>query len=692
MSPTARLYDVEIRHVRVTPVRHDVGYRTHWWLVDLDHLPRVPGLVAFEARDHLGDPTATIRSNVDALLAAHGSDRPARVSMLTSARSAGYVFNPLSVFWAHDAAGAVTAVVAEVHNTYGERHAYVVRPDDAGRAEVGKQFYVSPFNDVSGHYTMSLPEPADTLAITVTLHREGERPFVASVRGTGRPATPAVVASTLLRDPLVTRRARAAITAHGIRLWTKRLPVVERPAHDPGPHVGSPRPTTERPARMSNTAEKLSAIVKDVAGVELPVRIRAWDGSETGPAGAPTVVVRNRRALRRLLFAPGEMGLARAYVTGDLDFVGTDGRNDGRVLADGFQRVWALAREQDVRKPTAKAVAKAAATAVRMGVVGRPPQRPVSEAALTGRLHTRGRDRAAISHHYDLSNDFYRLILDPKMAYSCAYYPDPAGSVETDGYTVADAQRDKLDLVCRKLGLEPGMKLLDIGCGWGSMILHAAEHFGVTAVGVTLSAQQRDEIEKRIAEKGLADRVTVRLQHYREFADDPTFEQGSFDAVSSLEMGEHVGEEHYPDYTRMMFDALRPGGRLLLQQMSRHTGTAPGGGAFIESYIAPDMHMRPLPQTMAFVEGPGFEIRDVEAMREHYVRTVRDWIDTFEANREEAVRLVGEEVYRVWQLYLVGGAMAFDENRMGVDQILAVRPDGVGRASMPGRRPWATSA
>ncbi|MHA3703930.1 class I SAM-dependent methyltransferase [Jatrophihabitans sp. YIM 134969] len=444
---------------------------------------------------------------------------------------------------------------------------------------------------------------------------------------------------------------------------------------------------------MPTTAEKLTTIVKDVAGVDLPVRIRAWDGSEAGPTDAPTVVVRNRRALRRLLFAPGEMGLARAYVTGDLDVVGTDGVNSGQVLEDGFRRVWALARTQDVRKPTAGAVARAARSALRLGVVGRPPKRPASEAVLSGRLHTRGRDRAAISHHYDLSNDFYRLILDPKMAYSCAYYPDPAGSEATDGtgsssYGVADAQRDKLDLVCRKLGLQPGMRLLDIGCGWGSMILHAAEHYGVTAVGVTLSAQQRDEIEKRIAEKGLADKVTVRLQHYREFADDPTFEQGSFDAVSSLEMGEHVGEEHYPDYTQMMFDALKPGGRLLLQQMSRHAGTAPGGGAFIESYIAPDMHMRPLPQTLGFVEGAGFEIRDVEAMREHYVRTVRDWIATFETNRDAAIRLVGEEVYRVWQLYLVGGAMAFDENRMGVDQMLAVKPDRSGGASMPGRRPW----
>ena len=233
-----------------------------------------------------------------------------------------------------------------------------------------------------------------------------------------------------------------------------------------------------------------------------------------------------------------------------------------------------------------------------------------------------------------------------------------------------DAQTSKLEFVCQKLGLTAGQRLLDVGCGWGSMILYAAREHGVRATGITLSAEQRDFIAARVAEQGLADRVEVRLQHYREFDSAP----GSFDAVSSIEMGEHVGEQHYPGYVDMMRDALKPGGHLLLQQMSRHEGTAPGGGPFIESYIAPDMHMRPLWQTIRHLESGGFEVRDVEAMREQYVRTVAHWIETFEANYDRFVELQGEEVARVWRLYLVGGGLAFEQGRMGVDQILARKP------------------
>ncbi|MDP9092530.1 MAG: cyclopropane-fatty-acyl-phospholipid synthase family protein, partial [Actinomycetota bacterium] len=292
-------------------------------------------------------------------------------------------------------------------------------------------------------------------------------------------------------------------------------------------------------------------------------------------------------------------------------------------------------------------------------------------------IHSLGRDRAAISHHYDLSNDFYALLLDETMAYSSAYFTSPEQSL-------ADAQRAKLDLICRKLTLGPGMRLLDVGCGWGSLILHAAEHYGVHATGVTLSARQCDHVGKQIADRGLSDLVRVRLQDYRELA-----EVGErFDAVSSIEMGEHVGESQYPVYAGVLFGALAPTGRLLLQQMSRRADSAPGGGAFIESYIAPDMHMRPLAETIGFLEAAGFEVRDVEAMREQYVTTVERWIDTFERNYPSFVALVGEEVARVWRLYLVGGALSFEQGRMGVDQILAVKQSGHGASAMPSGRPW----
>ncbi|WP_375476257.1 class I SAM-dependent methyltransferase [uncultured Jatrophihabitans sp.] len=422
----------------------------------------------------------------------------------------------------------------------------------------------------------------------------------------------------------------------------------------------------------ATVADQLAALLRDVAGLDLPVRLRAWDGSEAGPADGPTLVIRSRRALRRLLWAPGELGLARAYVAGDIDVEGD--------LADGFRRAWRVARNRPSTGVSLSVAAKGRAVlaAAKLGAFGTPPKPPAAEARLTGRLHTQRRDRAAIAHHYDLSNDFYQLLLDEHMAYSSAYYT-------ADEQSLHDAQTAKLDLVCRKLDLRPGMRLLDVGCGWGSLILHAAEHYGVSAVGVTLSAQQRDFIVKRIADRGLAERVEVRLQDYRELADVGE----AFDAVSSIEMGEHVGEGQYPVYAGILHDALKPTGRLLLQQMSRHQGTAPGGGAFIESYIAPDMHMRPLARTLQHLENAGFEIRDVEAMREHYVRTVEHWIDTFDRHYEEFVALQGEEVARVWRLYLVGGALAFDEGRMGVDQFLCVKPTVDGGSGMPATRPWA---
>ncbi|TQM14448.1 cyclopropane-fatty-acyl-phospholipid synthase [Pseudonocardia kunmingensis] len=420
-------------------------------------------------------------------------------------------------------------------------------------------------------------------------------------------------------------------------------------------------------------APQLAALVEGVLGAPLPVRIRAWDGSEAGAADGPVAVLRHRRALRRLLWNPGELGLARAFVAGELDVEGD--------LAEGLSRFWRLAREHGPSgvRPTRSDALAAARLAARFGVLGPRPHPPASEARLGGGLHTRRRDRAAIAHHYDLSNEFYAFLLDPRMAYSCGYWTRPA----SPSYGLADAQRDKLDLICRKLGLRPGMRLLDVGCGWASLLVHAAQHHGVTAVGVTLSAQQRAFGLARVRELGLDDRVEIRLQDYREIDDPP------FDAVASIEMGEHVGEDNYPVYARQLHRLLVPRGRLLLQQMSRGaagTNSAPGGGAFMERYVAPDMFMRPLGSTLDLLEAAGLEVVDVHALREHYVHTVRPWLDTLQDRRDEAVALVGEEQYRIWRLYLAGAALAFEENRMGVHQVLMVRPDAEGRSGLPRAR------
>ncbi len=421
-------------------------------------------------------------------------------------------------------------------------------------------------------------------------------------------------------------------------------------------------------------AAELDKALRPLVRGELPVHLTAWDGSSAGPVTAPRVVLRSPDALRRLLWNPGELGAAQAYVTGEIDVEGD--------LGEALAHVWAVARERGLNgvRPSPMTVAKVLRVAAKLGVVGGPLPTPATQANIRGRLHSLLRDRAAISHHYDLSNDFYALILDPQMAYSCAYFTRNApGTPQDSDYGLEDAQRDKLDLVCRKIGLERGMRLLDVGCGWGSLSLHAAAEYGAHVVGVTISREQKAFIDKRIAERGLQDRVEIRLQDYREVPDGP------FDAVASLEMGEHVGEKNYARYAQALYDNAKPGARVLIQQMSR-TGRHPGGGPFIESFIAPDMTMRPVGESVAYLERAGLEVRDVHGLREHYVWTVDAWLEKFESRWDDVVEMVGLEMARVWRLYLVGGGMSFEQGRMGVDQILAVKPTAAGRSLMPAVR------
>jgi cyclopropane-fatty-acyl-phospholipid synthase len=397
-------------------------------------------------------------------------------------------------------------------------------------------------------------------------------------------------------------------------------------------------------------AEVIAALLAH-AGLDLPVRLRAWDGSEAGPLDGPVLVARSPRALQRILWRPGELGLARAYVSGDLDVEGD--------LTDGLRRAHALGPRPGLRPfglaGTGLAAVRAAA---RLGLLAPPPEPPRCELRLRGRRHSRARDQAVIAGHYDVPSAFYQLILDPSMAYSCAYWDG--------GQDLATAQRAKLELIGRKLALAPGQSLLDMGCGWGSLTIHAARA-RVRVTGVTLSREQGGYVRRRARGLGLTeDRVQVRIQDYRDPLDGP------YDAIASVEMGEHVGAARYPAFCAALYGRLRPGGRLLIQQMSRTTRR--GGGPFIESYIAPDMDMRPVGDTVRLIQTCGFEVLGVEAMREHYARTIRAWLENFEANLPAITTILTAEQVRVWRLYLAGGALAFEQGRMGVDQILAVKP------------------
>ena len=434
-----------------------------------------------------------------------------------------------------------------------------------------------------------------------------------------------------------------------------------------------------------SVALKLSELISPLTGGELPVHLVAWDGSTAGPDDAPTVRLTSPKALRRLLWHPGELGAAQAYVTGEADIDG----DLGLALKQIRQRL----AERGVRSlsPSPTVLAHGFRVARELGVLGRRLPPPKSQARLGGRLHSLRRDSSAISFHYDLSNAFYEAILDAHMTYSCAYVTEPTVTLsagrESEAYSLEDAQWDKLDLICRKVGLNErtGLRVVDIGCGWGSFTLHAAREYGAHVLAVTISAEQQQYVEARAAEQGVGDLVEVRLQDYREIRDGP------FDAVVSIEMGEHVGDVNYPTYAKTLHRLAAPGARVLIQAMSR-PGSNPGGGPFIENFIAPDMSMRPVGQTVSLLERAGLEVRDVHALREHYVWTVRAWEKRFHARRAELVDLVGEEVCRVWQLYLAGGALTFEQGRMGVDQILMVRRLRSGSSGLANARPVSWSA
>jgi cyclopropane-fatty-acyl-phospholipid synthase len=399
---------------------------------------------------------------------------------------------------------------------------------------------------------------------------------------------------------------------------------------------------------------------------EAPIVVEAYDGSRHGPADAPIRLrLRSPKALSYLLTAPGQLGFARAYVAGEVELVG-DAYTALSVLWS--HRIGQLSWAD--RLTVLRGVDPAALRWVE------PPAEEFGARRLRyGLRHSKARDAEAISHHYDVSNRFYELVLGPSMTYTCACYP-------TADATLEQAQAHKYDLVCRKLGLRPGMRLLDVGCGWGGMVRHAATHYGVHAIGVTLSRKQAEWGRKAIAEAGLHGVAEIRHGDYRDVAET------GFDAVSSIGLTEHVGAHNLPGYFRFLRARLAPRGRLLNHCITRPTTTEPARSrGFIDRYVFPDGELEGVGRIISAMQDNGFEVRHEENLREHYARTLAGWCANLDASWEEAVAEVGASRARVWRLYMAGSRLGFERRSIELHQVLGVGTED-GEAGFPLRPDW----
>jgi cyclopropane-fatty-acyl-phospholipid synthase len=411
----------------------------------------------------------------------------------------------------------------------------------------------------------------------------------------------------------------------------------------------------KRRARAADVVERLAA---RLAARRHHLPLRLWDGTELGSDDRGyRLVLEEPWSLRALLVPPTDLQAGETYLAGSVDVEGS--------MVAALRDITRLREDVDwrLRADLLRTVAFLPAP---------PEERPRHRVTLPGRLHSRARDAVAVRHHYDVGNDLYRRFLDRDLVYSCAYFADEDRAAPASDRSVLDrAQRRKLELICRKLALRPGERLLDVGCGWGSLLIHAARHHGVRAVGVTLSEQQAALARERVAAAGLAARIEVRLCDYRDVSE-------RFDAIASVGMVEHVGAGELASYVDHLRDRLRDGGRLLNHGITtggrhevRDFGAQPD--TFIARYVFPDGALVPARTMIGHLERAGFEIQDVEQLRRHYARTLRHWVTNLESEADEVRRVVGERTYRVWRAYLAGSSLGFEANDLGVIQVLATK-------------------
>jgi cyclopropane-fatty-acyl-phospholipid synthase len=408
----------------------------------------------------------------------------------------------------------------------------------------------------------------------------------------------------------------------------------------------------------------------------MPFRFTAYDGSEAGPADARLGMhLRTPRGTAYLATAPGSLGMARAYVSGDLELTGVH-------PGDPYELLRLMAEALHWRRPDARTLTRVARSLGPSQLV--PPTPPPQEAlpdwrrALEGLRHSKRRDADAIQHHYDVSNRFYEMVLGPSMTYTCAAYP-------TAGATLEEAQTAKYDLVFRKLGLRPGQRLLDVGCGWGSMVRHAARN-GVHALGVTLSQEQAEWAQAAIKAEGLDHLAEVRHLDYRDVV------ESGFDAISSIGLTEHIGVANYPAYFGFLYRMLRPGGRILNHCITRpdniHVPRVRGG--FIDRYVFPDGELTGSGKIITVMQNTGFEVRHEENLREHYAKTCAAWCANLVEHWDECVAEVGEATAKVWGLYMAGSRLGFERNQVQLHQVLGVKLHDDGTADFPLRPDWGS--
>ena len=386
--------------------------------------------------------------------------------------------------------------------------------------------------------------------------------------------------------------------------------------------------------------------------------VRLWSGEIWGNSLQPrfTLVLKHPGALRKMLLGASEVTLGEAYIFDDIDI-------EGELEAAFEFGDYLVAHELELTEKL-----RLAGFLLRLPHNGHRGLHLVPQ--LHGRLHSKHRDRAAVSYHYNLSNDFYQLWLDRRMVYSCAYFQTGEEDIDT-------AQTQKLDYLCRKLRLRPGERLLDVGCGWGGLILYAAQHYGVKAYGVTLSEPQAELARARIREAGLSDRCEVQLRDYRDLPPQP-----AYDKIVSVGMFEHIGESRLPEYFQHVRELLRSGGVFLNHGIAYAATYRRKGPSFMDKYVFPDAGLVPIGTTIRAAEACGFEVRDVESLREHYARTLRHWAHRLESHYEDAKRITNETVYRIWRIYMSGSAHAFAMGRVNIYQVLFSKPD-VGNAHLP---------